>query len=81
MTMRTLLENLKEDERDTELRKVKVGGRFVVNDIGQAIFEIERLRAAIAHVRARSARAAEILNECDNTPTPLSSALCNPERQ
>ena len=29
--------------------------------------ELERCRAAIAHVRQRSARACEILNEFDNT--------------
>lgn len=41
--MRTLLENLKEDERSAALRGVKCAGRYVANDIGQAIAEIERL--------------------------------------
>lgn len=41
--MRTLLENLREDERLVS-QDAKVGGRYVVNDIGQAIAEIERLQ-------------------------------------
>lgn len=32
--------------------------------------EIERLRAAVAYVRMRSAHACEVLNEFDNTREP-----------
>lgn len=42
--MRTLLENLREDERAPVLEGVKWAGRYIVNDIGQAIAEIERLQ-------------------------------------
>jgi hypothetical protein len=45
--MRTLLENLREDEQAESLRGVQCGGRFLVNDIGQAIAEIERLQAMV----------------------------------
>lgn len=37
----------------------------------EAAAEIERLWAAIAHVRQRSAKACEILNEFDNTRRAL----------
>lgn len=43
--MRTLLENLAEDERSMSDCEVRCGGRFVANDIGQAIAEIKRLTA------------------------------------
>lgn len=47
--MRTLLENLEEDERCPVLADpngIKWGGRYIVNDIGQAIAEIKKLQAA-----------------------------------
>jgi hypothetical protein len=45
--MRTLLENLREDLRAPILRDAKWAGRYIVNDIDQAIAEIERLTAAV----------------------------------
>lgn len=54
--MRSLLENLKEDERDERLKSVKCAGRFVANDIGQAIAEIERLESVIFEMATKELR-------------------------
>lgn len=54
--MRTLLENLKEDIGAESLRNIKWAGRYVINDLGQAVAEIERLRAD--NERLRTAHAA-----------------------
>lgn len=48
--MRTLLEILREDEQHIS-RDVKVGGRYVCNDIAQAIAEIERQHQEIEYLR------------------------------
>ena len=45
--MRTLLENLREDERAPVLKDIKWAGRYVVNDIGQAVAEIVFLRGQL----------------------------------
>lgn len=45
--MRTLLDNLREDQRAPVLDGVKCGGRYIVNDLGQAIAEIETLTAEL----------------------------------
>ncbi len=51
--MRTLLENLLEDLEAMAAQSpmLRVGGRFVINDIQQAIAEIEAQRATIAELR------------------------------
>lgn len=56
--MRTLLEVLEEDKGAGNLVGVKVGGRYVVNDISMAIAEIRVLRAEMEILRGHIKEAA-----------------------
>jgi|SRR5579871_2538241 len=83
--MRTLLENLREDQRANALGGVKCGGRYIANDIGQAIAEIVALQSKVADLleAAQLLEAAELgrdddCEECSGEGLPEACGRCSP---